>query len=205
MNEAAPDEIKVILFRVNEQLLGIRIEFIREVLEYMNPTPVPDSPKWIAGVIDVSDRILPVASLHTCLYGSDPQRSGSGHLLSVYTDEKEVAFTTDLVTGIRSINSDDVLPPTDLTSRIHDTLIEGVTRIEEEVAILIDPEKAVDGQIMSKVLEELPEKNVGECKNLAGAADSIESNEFEEKTESDDTQVDYNADPDKFVTDEPDE
>ncbi len=158
-NENLQDsELKAILFRVNDQLMGIRIDYVREVLEYRDPTPVPDSPVWIAGVLDVGDRILPVTSLHQCLYGNDQSGDGEGHLLSVNVQGREVAFTTDVVTAIRTLESDEVTPPTELTSRIHDSLIEGITRIDEEVVVLIDPEKIVDPEVMGEVLKSITDE-----------------------------------------------
>jgi|GEM_PF-3108851 len=152
------EELKAILFRVNGKLLGIRIDYVREVLQYRNPTPVPDSPVWIAGVLDVGHRILPVTSLHRCLYGDDHTKStgdGEGHLLSVCVQDREAAFTTDAVTAIRTLDAGEVTPPTDLTSRIHDSPIEGITRIDDEVVVLIDPEKIVDPEVMAEVLQSI--------------------------------------------------
>ena len=145
-------DIKIILFRVNEQLLGMKISYVREVLEYQEPTPVPDSPSWIAGVLDVGDRIIPVASLHCCLYGEEDS-SGEGHLLSVKVDEREIAFTTDIVTAIKTVGSEQVTLPTDITADIHESLIEGIIRLDGRVAMLINPENAVDSTIMQEVMQ----------------------------------------------------
>ena len=149
-------EIKVILFRLGGQLLGLQITHVREVLKYQKPTPVPDSPLWVVGVLNVSGRILPVASLSDCLYGKTYDDANTSHLLNIDVDGQEVALTADEVTAIRTFPSELVTDPSGLASGISSALVEGIIRPENEqdseVILLIDPEKLVDRDLMEEVV-----------------------------------------------------
>ncbi len=155
---ASVEEVKVILFRLDGQILGLRIAHVREVMKYQSPTPVPDSPGWVVGVLNVSGRILPVASLSSCLYGRPHNDKNTSHLLNIEVDGQEVALTADEVTAIRTFSSDLITDPAGLASGMCSALLEGIIRPqsedEGEVILMIDPEKVADFDLMKEVVEQ---------------------------------------------------
>lgn len=56
-------EIKVLIFKINNQYYATDIKEVERILGYEVPTNLPDSPEFIEGVINHEGNILPVMSI----------------------------------------------------------------------------------------------------------------------------------------------
>ena len=54
---------KIVTFRLAEDLFAADIYSVERVLRYQTPTPVPNVPEWIDGVIDYQGRVVPLINL----------------------------------------------------------------------------------------------------------------------------------------------
>ena len=54
---------QIVTFRLGDELFAADIFSVERVLRYTPPTPVPNVPAWIEGVIDYQGRVVPVINL----------------------------------------------------------------------------------------------------------------------------------------------
>ena len=54
---------KLVTFKLGEDLFAADIYSVERVLRYQTPTPIPNVPEWIEGVIDYQERVVPVINL----------------------------------------------------------------------------------------------------------------------------------------------
>ena len=54
---------KYMTFRVGEEVFGIAIQYILEIVELQKITEVPDMPVYVKGVINLRGKIIPVVDL----------------------------------------------------------------------------------------------------------------------------------------------
>ena len=54
---------KLVTFRLGEDYFAADIFAVERVLRYAVPTPVPDMPAYIEGVLDYQGRVMPVVNL----------------------------------------------------------------------------------------------------------------------------------------------
>jgi two-component system, chemotaxis family, chemotaxis protein CheV len=77
---AGSNRMELLLFSVSEQeTFGINVFKVREVCEMIPPTPAPNLPPAVEGLISLRGNIIPVFDLAKCL--SVPRKEGPGKLI----------------------------------------------------------------------------------------------------------------------------
>lgn len=84
----------MIVFRIGDEQIGVDINQVREVTEAQTPVPVPRSPAFVIGLVNIKGEVLPVISLKKRL-GISGEESGSrllivedkGRLAGIEVDE----------------------------------------------------------------------------------------------------------------------
>jgi purine-binding chemotaxis protein CheW len=69
---ASVDRIQLVTFRLGEELYGVRIEEVLEVLPCGQVRTVPNAPAFVLGVIELRDLVIPVVDLHARLGLPEP-------------------------------------------------------------------------------------------------------------------------------------
>ena len=54
---------QIVTFRLGEDLFAADINDVERVLRYSEPTPVPNVPDWVQGVIEYRSQVVPVIDL----------------------------------------------------------------------------------------------------------------------------------------------
>jgi purine-binding chemotaxis protein CheW len=78
----------MIVFRIGDEHIGVDIAQVREVTEALLPVPVPRSPDFLLGLVNIRGEVIPVISLKKRLgfTGDD-----AGKLLLIVEDEGRLA------------------------------------------------------------------------------------------------------------------
>ena len=56
--------VTYIVFKVGRELLGVPIDAIQRVMEYVTPTHIPDTPLYLKGIVNSGGNLVPVVSAH---------------------------------------------------------------------------------------------------------------------------------------------
>ena len=144
-------EIKVVVFEVGDRVFAIRIDYVREILEHRDLTVVPDAPTWLAGILEISEAVLPVVSLHK-RFGAK-ERDTHRHLINLTTPDGDMIFTADDVTAIRMLSPDQIKPVEKFGEQEGAHFLEGAVSLDGELVLIIDPRRVVDMQILQEARE----------------------------------------------------
>ncbi|MCB1174495.1 MAG: purine-binding chemotaxis protein CheW [Leptospiraceae bacterium] len=130
-------------YHLGDELYGIDILSIKEIIEYDDVTIVPMTPSYIRGVINLRGNVVPVADLPS-LFEHTPiaiTRRTCIVILEVHSDDGkyEVGMMVDSVTEVIDINPDDIDPPPSFGTRVHVSCIKGMGKTDKGFVILLDP------------------------------------------------------------------
>jgi purine-binding chemotaxis protein CheW len=68
--KAAEDVRRTVVLEIGREEFGIDIGLVSEAVRFVQPTPVPDAPPFLAGLITLRANILPVVELRTLMQRS---------------------------------------------------------------------------------------------------------------------------------------
>lgn len=148
---SAEDEEQLVTMIVDDQMFGIPILRVQDIVEPTQITPVPCAPSAIAGVLNLRGRIVTVIDLRECL--GAPAVSNEDRLMSVTVEHDGDLFTllVDSIGDVRSLpRAAFDKPPVTLDPRMR-RLCSGVFRLEGQLLAVLDVEKVLDEEFIASM------------------------------------------------------
>ena len=147
-----------VIFQLSEQLFGIRIEDVQEILDYQKITPVPYAPKFVKGIIDLRGEIVPVIEL-----SKNTNEYSKHKLIVVSLQNQQAAILVSDVTEVTAIDEVDIRKPPALLC--HKALA-GIIKLNNQLVILLNVEKILKKEDLD-LLKDISELRQEELAELA--------------------------------------
>jgi purine-binding chemotaxis protein CheW len=147
---------KYLTFRLAQESYGVDVLKVREIIRLQNITPVPRTPDYVKGVINLRGKIVPVidlrkkfdleviesADLNCIVVVQVPGSSGSIILLGLIVDAVE---------EVANINATDIEPPPDFGTQLNTEFILGMAKTKAGVKTLLNIEKVIAVQLLEEL------------------------------------------------------
>ncbi|MFH1138507.1 MAG: chemotaxis protein CheW [Pseudomonadota bacterium] len=128
-----------VTFRIDDHLLGIDVLGVREINRALEITPVPRSPAYVRGLVNLRGQIVTVFDLGVRL-GFEPRLiSETTH--NVILKSEVVGLMVDAIGDVAQTDEEDVEPPPANVGGIEGEFIEGVVKLERELLVILSAEK----------------------------------------------------------------
>jgi purine-binding chemotaxis protein CheW len=128
---------ELISFRVGEQFFCVDIIAVREIRGWSPPTPLPQSPSFVTGVINLRGQVLPIVDMAARL-GLSPTEATARHVIIVVSIESRlVGVLVDAVCDIIAVAPDALQPPPDLTGEAAGAFVTGLLTDEDRLISLV--------------------------------------------------------------------
>lgn len=143
MNVAeATTTMQYLTFKLGEENFAIDVIKAQEILDYVAPTRVPQTPSFMLGVINLRGSVVPVIDLR-CKFGmSEAERTRDSCIIVMEIDvdgEKTVVGTlVDSVQEVLDLNSENLEPPPRIGTRLKTDFIKSMGNIEGDFLIILD-------------------------------------------------------------------
>ena len=141
--EADGNSLHVVEFRLAKESYAIELAYVREVLRLENLTPLPCTPPFVRGIINMRGQILPVIDIKRFFELPDAGITDLHRVIVVRAEGAEMGILADTVTAVRSIPLDRVQPSLPTLTGIRAAYLRGVTDdhvvILDVSKILLDP------------------------------------------------------------------
>ena len=135
--EVAGRDCELITFRIGTQEFCVNIMTVREIRGWTPATPLPRSPLFVRGVINLRGAVLPIIDLAARL-GFEPTQPTQRHVIIVAQVEHQViGLLVDAVSDILTVNDAAVQPPPEVASEMVRTFVQGLLAIDGRMVSLI--------------------------------------------------------------------
>jgi len=143
-DDEATQASKYLLYNIDDEVYGINIASVVEIIEMQRITEVPDMPAYVKGVINLRGRVIPVVDLRLRFGMPEREHDDRTCIIIVRIQESSVGFIVDTVAEVQDIRDADIEPPPQFkTSSGRDQYISGLGKVGDRVRILIDVQKLV--------------------------------------------------------------
>lgn len=136
------DESQYLTFLLKNELFGVEILKVKEIIEYNGITRVPMVPDYIRGVINLRGNVVPVVDL-MYLFARKPAEITRRSCIIIV--EAEAAGETiysgilvDSVNEVLEINPSTIEPPPSFGVKINTEFILGMGKLDERIIILLN-------------------------------------------------------------------
>jgi purine-binding chemotaxis protein CheW len=142
---------KYMTFQLAQEVYGLEILAVREIIGLMEITRMPRAPDFIRGVINLRGKVIPVVDLRIKFGMAPVEATEQTVIIVVQCRVGDRALTmgllVDLVLEVVTIEGAQIEPPPDLGSAtIEGQFIRGVGKTAHGVAFLLDTARILSGQ-----------------------------------------------------------
>ncbi len=140
--ESGTNELEILEFRAGDNLYGINVAKINEILLYQPVTPVPNAHPCIEGIFMPRDTMISVINLRKCL-GLEDIYDNDGLFIITNFNSLNTAFHVDEVLGIHRVSWEEIIKPDSTISSDDSGVSTGVIKLSDRLVVILDFEKIV--------------------------------------------------------------
>lgn len=139
--ESGTNELEILEFALGDNHYGINVAKIREILQYMPVTPVPNAHPCVEGIFMPRDTMISVINLRRCLGMPDGDKEG----LFIITNfnKLNIAFHVDEVIGIHRVSWEEIIKPDSTINGEGGSTSTGVIKMNNKLIVILDFESIV--------------------------------------------------------------
>jgi purine-binding chemotaxis protein CheW len=143
--------LELLQFGLASERYAVECRFVQEVHPLRDLTPLPCTPAFIAGIVNVRGRILPVIDLKKFFGLPERGLTDLHRTIVVRGHDLEVGLLADVIIGIRSVPAESLQPSLPTLTGIRAEYLKGVTEQSLVVLsvdrILLDPKIIVHEEV----------------------------------------------------------
>ncbi len=168
---------KFVTFHIGEAKFGIPVLSTREIVEYGKITPIPESPDFIEGVINIRGTVVPVVDLTKKFFGIRAKITETTSIIIVEPrvdgEQTLMGLIVDVVNDVLEIKQENLEPAPKYGSKLKSEYILNVASIDGDFILILDIDKALSQIEISEDFAAMlsKEKLVQELKQEAQKAD----------------------------------
>lgn len=137
---AAHTMLELLEFRLARERYAVETRYVQEVHPLRELTPLPGTPPFLRGIVNVRSRMLPVLDLKK-FFGLPEQGLTDLHrIILVRGNDLELGLLADVVTSVRSVAADSLQPTLPTLTGIRAEYLKGVT---DERLVVLDLERVL--------------------------------------------------------------
>lgn len=138
---------KFLIFLLNEESYGFPILKIDGIIGLPSITPMPKTPDYVKGVINLRGQIIPVIDLRLALSMDETDYNEQTCIIVVKIfdnkGEKFIGFIVDIVSEVLDIAISDIEKPPLSDTSINGDFLRGIGKAKDKVIMLLNLEKII--------------------------------------------------------------
>jgi len=138
------DTYQVLVFNIADELYALDILKVQEIVSYISPYPMPNSPDYFQGVINLRSIIIPVIDLRIRLKFKENKEAAQCVIVVVSIENNKYGVIVDSVSDVITVTKDLIQEQLDTHKEIESRYIEGIARNNEDMIILINIDKVFE-------------------------------------------------------------
>lgn len=154
---ASEVQFQLVTFRLGEELYGVNIMDVKEIVRLQNVRVIPNAPYYVEGIIKLRSEIIPIIDLHkrfniqSTAKPEDIEMEGGFIILDI--EGSKIGIIIDKVERVVTIKEEDVKEPPQMLSGIGNEYIEGVVREEHGYLIMLNTRKLFNASELQKIID----------------------------------------------------
>jgi purine-binding chemotaxis protein CheW len=136
-------ELELIAFRIGEQEFCVDIMSVREIRGWVPVTPLPRSPSFVRGVINLRGAVLPILDLSARLGFPLTETSARHVIIVAQVGHQVIGVLVDAVSDIITVGEDTMQPPPEMASGRVRNFVQGILAIESRMVSLISLDRVM--------------------------------------------------------------
>lgn len=155
---AGESQFQLVTFHLGEELYGVNIMDVKEIVRLQNVRVIPNAPFYVEGIINLRGEIIPIIDLHKrfklqTLARSTDDIDIEGGFIILNIDGNKIGIIIDKVERVVTVKSEEVKDPPQMLSGIGTEYIEGVVREKQGYLIMLNTRKLFNAKELQSIID----------------------------------------------------
>lgn len=154
---AEDSQFQLVTFHLGEELYGVNIMDVKEIVKIQNVRFIPNAPYYVEGIINLRGEIIPIIALHKRFNIKQVQQNLDddieGGFIILNIDNSKIGIIIDKVARVVTVKKEDVKEPPQMLSGIGTEYIEGVIREDNGYLIMLNIRKVFNAKELQKIID----------------------------------------------------
>ena len=140
---------KVMTFNIGEQVYGIEIQYVTEIISMQHITKVPHVPDYIKGIINVRSKVVPIVDIRTRFGKPEIPYTSRTCIITLSFNDTSVGIIVDSVADVEDVHTSSIsAAPENKNVNVNEFIQymirgeNGNTKLILDVAKLLDEQEA---------------------------------------------------------------
>ena len=140
--ESGTNELEIVEFGIGQNKFGINVIKVREIINPVPVTQVPNAHSHVQGIIELRGEVLPVIDVAKAIGFPPSEIPEQDKFIVTEFNQQKMVFHVHSVTQIHRISWDQIEKPSDMYQGAESQII-GVIKLHGEMILLLDFERIV--------------------------------------------------------------
>ena len=132
-------DFQIVTFFLGQEEFGVDILLVQEIIRPAPVTEVPNTPRFVEGVINLRGKVVPVIDLRKRLNIPTIDADKATRIIIIELEKRITGFVVDSVSKVITVPAGSVQGAPDMImSGVESEYITGVSRIDDRLIILLD-------------------------------------------------------------------
>jgi len=150
---------QMIVFKIGAEEFAIDISLTKEIVPIRPITPIPETPAYVTGVMNLRGNLVPILDLRARLRagkngdGNMQMLPAEGRIMIVKLDGNQTGLIVDGASEVIRVTDEMVEPPPDIITEIGADYIGGIIHLADRFITVLNLQNALTGNITHELEE----------------------------------------------------
>jgi purine-binding chemotaxis protein CheW len=134
---------RFLIFSLAGEQYAVPLLKVKEVIALTETTPVPYSPPYFKGIMNLRGQVISVIDLRAKLKMPKAEASSETAIIILDLSPLSLGIVVDSVESVLAVDAGEIQPPPEVGGGSNTNYIRGVTRKDKKLILLLDIEKTL--------------------------------------------------------------
>jgi purine-binding chemotaxis protein CheW len=139
----ATGTLQLVSFKLANELYGIEITKVREIILITEITRLPQTPAYVKGLINLRSTVIPVVDLRAKFGMPEGELTDDSRIMVLQACGKTIGIVVDAVSEVLRVKGDQISPPPPTVTGQGRDYLTGLVKLDKELLILLDIDKTL--------------------------------------------------------------
>ncbi|MFT5879611.1 MAG: purine-binding chemotaxis protein CheW [Moritella sp.] len=145
-NVSEDEVLQWVTFKLENEVYGINVMQVQEVLRYTEIAPVPGAPHYVIGIINLRGNVVTVIDTRVRFGLIPAEVSENSRIVIIEAEKQVIGILVDGVAEVVYLRSSDIDAAPNVGTDESSKFIQGVSNREGELLILVDLNKFLNDE-----------------------------------------------------------
>jgi len=149
----AQEQMQCVTFMLEDESYGINVMQVQEVLRETEVAPVPGSPDYVMGIINLRGTVVSVINARTRFRLPEKVSTDLTRIIVIEVEQQTIGILVDSVAEVVDINLAEIETPPNVGNDETSRYIDGIVSRNDKLLILVDLNKLLSESEWGKIAE----------------------------------------------------